>query len=67
MHSYIVRVYRSEKDKPQQMVGIVEEIGKEDKRAFTNIDDLWKILNASAGKPAGNAEKIKKRGGKHGA
>ncbi len=44
---YIVRIYRHEKDRPRSIVGIVEEVGAEGKRAFTNLDELWEILNRS--------------------
>jgi hypothetical protein len=44
MESYIVRIYRGEKDNPRSFVGIVEEVGLEEKKAFTNIDELWNIL-----------------------
>jgi hypothetical protein len=27
------------------LIGIVEEIGKTEKRAFNNLDELWDILN----------------------
>ena len=46
MESYIVRVYRGEKDNPRSFVGIVEEVGVEGKKAFTNLDELWQILNS---------------------
>jgi predicted transcriptional regulator YdeE len=46
--SYVVRVYRQEKDNPRKLVGVVEEVGVKGKRAFTNIDDLWVILNQDA-------------------
>jgi hypothetical protein len=45
MHSYIVRIYREEPDNPCQLVGIVEEVGKKGRRAFTTLDELWEILN----------------------
>jgi hypothetical protein len=41
---YIVRVYRRETARPREFVGVVEEVGAEGKRAFTNIDELWEIL-----------------------
>jgi hypothetical protein len=28
------------------LIGVVEEIGKAEKRAFNNLDELWDILNA---------------------
>ena len=42
---YIVRIYRREKGKPQKLIGVVEEVGAEDRKAFSNLDELWKILN----------------------
>ncbi len=42
---YVVRIYRQEKGRPRELVGIVEDIAKRDKRtAFTNIEELWSIL-----------------------
>jgi uncharacterized protein (DUF2235 family) len=46
LESYIVRIYRGEKDSPHNLVGIVEEVGLEEKKAFTNLDELWTILNS---------------------
>jgi hypothetical protein len=47
MHnSYIVRVYRLEKDNPRLLVGTVEKVGAQGKTAFTNLDELWEIMNA---------------------
>jgi hypothetical protein len=46
LESYVVRIYRGEKDDPRSFVGIVEEVGVADKRAFTNFEELWNILNA---------------------
>jgi hypothetical protein len=45
MESYIVRIYREEKKRHQNIVGIVEEVGVDEKKAFTNLDELWNILN----------------------
>ncbi len=47
MDTYIVHIYRFEKDNPRHLVGIVESIEgkKREKSAFTNLDELWKILN----------------------
>ena len=47
MDSYVVRIYRQEKNNPRKLVGVVEEIGVKGKRAFVNIDDLWEILSES--------------------
>ena len=45
MNSYIVRIYRKAENNPRMLVGVVEEIGKMEKRAFNNLDELWAILN----------------------
>ena len=41
----IVRIYRSEKNNPRNLVGVVEEVGADERKAFTNLDELWKILS----------------------
>ncbi len=51
MDSYIVRVYRFDRSKPRAIIGVVEEAGSDDKKAFMNIDELWKILNPHCDKP----------------
>ena len=59
MDHYIVRLYREGKDDPRKLVGIVENVAVEggwDKRAFTNMEELWTILN-SAGRPGHPAKK----------
>jgi hypothetical protein len=45
------------------LVGVVEEIGKVEKRAFNNLDELWDILNPGrkGGHPPGKARDRKKR------
>jgi len=45
MNTYVVRVYRSDEDKPRLLVGVVEEVGVEGKKAFNNLEELWAILN----------------------
>jgi hypothetical protein len=47
MENYIVRIYRHEKNKPHKLLGLVEKVGEEGKKAFTHVDELWEILNAS--------------------
>ena len=41
----IVRIYRLDKKNPRHLVGVVEEVGVKEKKAFTNYDELWEILN----------------------
>ncbi len=45
LENYIIRIYRHEKNDPLKIVGTVEEVGMEGKKAFTNYDELWDILN----------------------
>ena len=65
MENYIVRIYRFQKDNPRHLVGIVESVeGKtRGKRAFTNIDDLWEILNSQMSETTSSKEGGKIRGG----
>jgi len=47
LKTYVVRIYRFEKDNPKNLVGVVEEVGVKGKKAFTNYDELWEILISS--------------------
>ncbi len=49
METYIIHIYRFQKDNPRHLVGTVEsvEAKKREKSAFTNVDELWEILNRS--------------------
>ena len=61
MDNYIIRIYRQEKNNPEKLVGVLEKVGEERKKsslrlaarrqAFTNIDELWEILNATGQLP----------------
>lgn len=46
MNTYVIRVYRSKENEPRLLVGVVEEVGVEGKKAFNNFDELWTILNS---------------------
>ena len=65
MDYYIVRIYRQEKDKPHKLVGVVEEVtggaGEKDIRAFTSLEELWKILNFGKGGKDRRSESGRKR------
>jgi hypothetical protein len=52
MNTYVVRVYRSDEDKPRLLVGVVEEVGIEGKKAFNNLGELWTFLNPEKRTPA---------------
>ena len=45
MDSYLVRIYRRAEDNPRVLVGVIEEVGVREKKAFNNLQELWKILN----------------------
>lgn len=45
MESYLVRIYRKAENNPRMLVGVVEEPGAKEKRAFHNLYELWNILN----------------------
>jgi len=53
--TYIIRIYREERDDPHSLVGIVEEVGREGRRAFSNLDELWELLKSRGGN-TGNEE-----------
>ncbi len=44
MKSYVIRIYRDEKDGAGQLLGTVERPGAEVKQAFTSREELWNIL-----------------------
>ncbi|OGP91172.1 MAG: hypothetical protein A2157_02020 [Deltaproteobacteria bacterium RBG_16_47_11] len=47
MNSYLVRIYRKAEDNPRLLVGVVEEVGVNGKKAFHNLYELWDILNSA--------------------
>ena len=47
MKDYLIRIHRREKNDPRILVGVVEEVGVEGNKAFSNLDELWSILNPS--------------------
>jgi hypothetical protein len=52
MNSYLVRIYRKAENNPRMLVGVVEEPGVKEKKAFHNLQELWDILNRIKGAPA---------------
>ena len=44
MDSYLIRIYRREKGKPENIVGIIEEIGTKEKHSFKNLSELGKVI-----------------------
>jgi hypothetical protein len=61
VEDFIVRIYRFERDKPRSLVGLVEKVGVTGRKGFTNLDELWEILNsAMADRPRIRAQKERK-------
>jgi len=60
--TYIVRIYQFEKNKPQRLLGVVEEVGTRKKSAFAGHDELWAILSSpkAAGIKSGKGNKRNK-------
>ena len=46
MDNYIVRIYRHDEEDLRNVVGIVEQVGTEENRAFHDLDELWAILRS---------------------
>jgi len=44
MDSYLIGMYRREKDNSENIVGIIEEISTKEKYAFKNLSELGKII-----------------------
>ena len=45
IESYIVRIYRRKETATHALVGVVEEVEDGEKKPFTTLEELWKILN----------------------
>ena len=44
MDSYLIRIYRRDKENPEAIVGIIEEIGTGGKQSFNNLSELNLII-----------------------
>lgn len=47
MDSYIVRLYRRDAENPENLVGLVETVGEDEKRPFHTVSELVAILSES--------------------
>lgn len=61
MDSYIVRIYRRAGRKARILVGTVEPAGTRKKVAFTNIEELWEILNRRRGRDLFTRPSLRRR------
>jgi hypothetical protein len=55
MDSYLIRIYRREKDNPEGIVGIVEEISSKKKQPFKSLSELSVIITMPEGSKANQA------------
>jgi hypothetical protein len=46
--SYIARFYLYKNEFPQRFVGVIEEVGKKGRKAFSSYEELWEIFSSSA-------------------
>jgi len=59
LENYVLRIYRREKNDPRILVGVVEEVGVDGNKAFSNLDELWFILNSSKAETTKNKKRNK--------
>ena len=52
MKDYVLRIYRRDRNNPRRLVGVVEEVEVAGTKAFSNLDELWSILNPSKAEPS---------------
>jgi hypothetical protein len=60
VRSYILRIYRLDPKRPNRLVGLAEEVGVDEKKAFTNLQELWDILRSVERKSAVEGDMRKK-------
>ena len=61
MDSYIVTIYRRDEKNPHRVVGLVESVELEEKRAFRDRDELWGILAKPKNRLTGKKRKVSTR------
>ena len=52
MDSYLIRIYRRDKENPEAIIGIIEEIGSGKKQSFGNLSELTTIISKGKGTQA---------------
>lgn len=52
LETYIVRIYRTDREEPGLAIGVVEHVGSEGKRGFTSTEELMQLLNLPESKVA---------------
>ena len=46
MESYIIKIYRQEKQKPEKVVGIALHVTTGKQTVFSNAEELWQVINS---------------------
>ncbi len=46
LETYVVRIFRKEKNKPRSILGVAEKVGVKGKKIFITYDELWSILKS---------------------
>jgi len=57
VRSFVVRVYRATPNRPDHLYGEAEEVGKKKIKSFSNLEELWTIVNPLSGKKQGMSSK----------
>lgn len=52
MESYVVRIYRRNRNSPQNLVGLVELVEVDEEKSFTSFEELRAILDSRQGHAA---------------
>jgi hypothetical protein len=46
MDSFLVRVYRYNKHRPQDLIGTIQSTSQDHNQAFCSLEELWSILKS---------------------
>lgn len=61
METYIVRIYGRKARKDREMMGVVELVGRDEKRVFSCPDELWGIIDPADAMRSAPADGGRKR------
>ena len=63
VRTFIVRVYRATRNRPDRLLGTTQEAGREGTRPFKNLEELWGILNHYSRQKSGAGNQEEESGG----
>jgi len=61
LENYIVRIYRRDQDRPDEIAGLVELVEAQKKQSFKNMDELSQILCIPVKKKTSKRKKSKQK------